>query len=118
MILCCFRQVVATVPDEWVGGEVHLRWNSGSEALLFDEGGRPLQGFTGCPDHQKREDFVVSPSWPDGGPSQLVYYIEMACNDMFGAGKGCMIGKSPTNTIKNGKKSIVFRGMTTSVLVD
>lgn len=76
-----------------------------------------MQGFTGSPDHQKREEFIISKSWKkiDPAAEELVYYIEMACNryrwlidtqikqqntkyifklhSMFGAGKGGMIGK-------------------------
>lgn len=37
------RQVIAKVPDCWAGKEVHLRWNSNSEALLFNNHGKPLQ---------------------------------------------------------------------------
>lgn len=36
-------QVVVKIPDEWVGKEVHFRWNSNSEALLFNRHGEPLQ---------------------------------------------------------------------------
>lgn len=52
------------------------------------------QGFTGCPDHQKREEYVISKCWDRDDEAELVYYVEMACNDMFGAGKGGMIGRS------------------------
>ena len=38
------------------------------------------QGFTGSPDHQKREEFIISKSWEAKGNNQFVYYIEMACN--------------------------------------
>jgi hypothetical protein len=39
-----------------------------------------MQGFTGSPDHQKREEFIISKSWEKKGPEELVYFIEMACN--------------------------------------
>lgn len=85
-------KVVVKIPESWSGKEIHLRWNSSSEALLFNTLGDPLQGFTGSPDHQKREEFIISKSWERKETEQeLVYYIEMACNSMFGAGKGGMI---------------------------
>ncbi len=88
------------IPESWSGKEIHLRWNSNSEALLFNTLGEPLQvynqlfcvqdkiiplipsmqGFTGSPDHQKREEFIISKSWEKTGPEELVYFIEMACN--------------------------------------
>lgn len=35
------------IPDDWKGKEVHLVWDSNSEALLYSETGVPLQGFYG-----------------------------------------------------------------------
>ncbi len=35
-----------TVPSQWVGAEVHLLFDSGSEALLWRDG-QPLQGLNG-----------------------------------------------------------------------
>lgn len=32
-----------SVPQEWSGSEVYLRWDSGSEALVWSEDGMPLQ---------------------------------------------------------------------------
>ncbi|XP_046643053.1 alpha-mannosidase 2C1-like [Daphnia pulicaria] len=86
-----YFKIVVKIPESWSGKEIHLRWNSNSEALLFNTLGEPLQGFTGSPDHQKREEFIISKSWEKKGPEELVYFIEMACNSMFGAGKGGMI---------------------------
>lgn len=34
------------VPNEWVGQEVWLRWDSQTEAMLWNEDGEPLQVFT------------------------------------------------------------------------
>lgn len=36
-----------TIPVEYEGKEVHLIWNSGSEAMLFSPEGIPLQSMTG-----------------------------------------------------------------------
>jgi len=75
-----------------------LRWNSSSEALVYSSSGEPLQGLTGSPDHQKREEFTVSKSWSASREeSDKVYYIEMSCNSMFGAGKGGFIDPPDPN---------------------
>ncbi|KAK2716667.1 hypothetical protein QYM36_006971, partial [Artemia franciscana] len=47
--------------------------------------------FSGSPDHQHRCEFVLSRDWQEGANKKLVFYVEMQCCDMFGAGKGGMI---------------------------
>ena len=68
----------------WKGEEVRLRWNSGTEAMVWQDG-RPMQGLTGG-DGQIRTDYVLTNSC--NGNEQLSLYIEMAANGMFGAGIG------------------------------
>ncbi|CAG7731917.1 unnamed protein product, partial [Allacma fusca] len=83
-------KVEIRVPTEWTGKEVHFRWNSSSEAAIYDTAGRMLQGLsTGF-----REEYIISRSW-GGSTTPITYYIEMACNEMFGAGEGDQI--APTN---------------------
>ncbi|ELU16163.1 hypothetical protein CAPTEDRAFT_182455 [Capitella teleta] len=77
------------IPDEWKGRQVHLVWDSSSEAMLWSEDGRPLQGFT--PENKRttfplsNENFIQS------------YYVEMACNGLFGAGHGSQIAPPDPN---------------------
>ncbi|CAL8089914.1 unnamed protein product [Orchesella dallaii] len=77
------------IPSDWKEKEVHLRWNSSSEAMLINQDGNVLQGF--IPKH--RENFVISKCWePQNNSEELVYYVEMACNGLFGAlGEGFSI---------------------------
>jgi len=81
------------VPDSWAGKEVHIRWASGSEAAIYDTQGNMLQGLS----PSFREEFILSRSW-DITTGPLDYYVEMACNDMFGAGDGDQI--APTRNDK------------------
>jgi len=91
-------KVVVKIPDSWDGREVHLRWNSNSEALLLSSDGEPLQGLTGSPEHQNREEFIISKCWnASRNESEMVYYVEMSCNSMFGAGKGGFIDPPDPN---------------------
>ena len=64
------------IPDEWVGQEVRLRWDSGGEAMVWIDGEPQqvrllykiilsvytiLQGLTGSHNsHQIRTDFILT----------------------------------------------------------
>ncbi|XP_067041919.1 alpha-mannosidase 2C1-like isoform X2 [Acropora muricata] len=75
------------IPEEWRGEEVHFRWNSSSEAMVWQDG-KPRQGLTGGDGHQQRTDYVLS---TDATPGRYTLYVEMAANGMFGAGKDGLI---------------------------
>ncbi|XP_077998328.1 alpha-mannosidase 2C1-like isoform X2 [Glandiceps talaboti] len=77
-------KVDISVPEKWQGREVRLVWNSGSEAMVWQDG-EPLQGLTG--DCQLRKDFILSKKLTKKELRHTVY-IEMACNTPFGAGGG------------------------------
>jgi len=84
-------KVQIVVPATWAGKEVHLRWNSNSEAMIWTENGVILQGLT--PGY--REEYIISKDYVPGPPR--TYYIEMACNGMFGAGEGSDIAPPNPN---------------------
>ena len=72
------------------------------------------QGLTGSPEHQNREEFIISKCWnASRNESEMVYYVEMSCNSMFGAGKGGFIGNSviccsfPASNIRFGHFSVL-----------
>jgi alpha-mannosidase len=74
--------VVATVPDDWAGARVDLRFSSHSEATLW-VGGRSVQGLnsgTGSPGD--RSEAVLARA--AGGGDRLACKIEIACNGKFG----------------------------------
>lgn len=86
----CWFKVVIDIPNKWCGREVHLRWDCESEALIFTTDGKPLQGLSGGVSHQERLSFTITPS---ASVSCLhhEFFIEMACNHLFGAGSPTMI---------------------------
>jgi alpha-mannosidase len=74
--------VAATVPPEWAGDRVDLRFMSHSEATLWIDG-RSVQGLnsgTGSPGD--RSEAVLSRVARDG--ERLAFKIEIACNGTFG----------------------------------
>ncbi|EMC95413.1 glycoside hydrolase family 38 protein [Baudoinia panamericana UAMH 10762] len=76
------------LPMEWTEKpQVELHWDSNSEAMVWTEDGKPLQGLTGG---GERTEWVVPDKWrvPD---KEHTLYIEMACNGMFGNPPGDVI---------------------------
>ncbi|CAG0918169.1 unnamed protein product [Notodromas monacha] len=77
-------KVIIDIPESWKGETVHLIWNSSTEALLWSEDGKVVQGFS-CVDEPGREYYVLAENFAPTD-SRRVYFIEMACNGSFGAG--------------------------------
>ncbi|KAI8065635.1 glycosyl hydrolases family 38 N-terminal domain-containing protein [Gongronella butleri] len=86
------------VPVEFAGEEVHFIWNADSEALIWDMDGLPLQGLTGGSGSDARHEYILT-TQAQGGET-IQFYIEMACNGMFGAGNG-LIGPPDPNRFFN-----------------
>ena len=85
-----------------------LQWDSNSEALLYDNRGLPIQGFTGGGGSDRRDlCFLLhtndssnnneSHSSIGDETAYQYYYVEMACNGMFGNGNGGMISAPDPN---------------------
>jgi len=77
-------QVDIEIPAAWKGREVHLLWDSSSEACVWQDG-QPLQGLTGT-GGSLRNDFRLTRS--AAGGERLRLHIEVACNGLFGVGGG------------------------------
>ena len=77
-----FRVEIA-IPTAWQGQEVHLLWDSTSEACVWQDG-QPLQGLTGrrAMGEPIRPEFRLTHS-ARGGES-MALHVEMACNQLFG----------------------------------
>ncbi|RMD41839.1 hypothetical protein DV735_g3257, partial [Chaetothyriales sp. CBS 134920] len=77
-------KIKLTVPTRLVDGEwLEFHWDVGCEGLVWSEGGDPLQGLTGG---GERVEWVLPQSWRDG--REHTFYIEVACNRMFGNAPG------------------------------
>jgi len=62
---------------------LELHWDAGNEGLIWTEDGIPLQGLTGNGD---RIEWILPDNFRDG--KFHTFYIEMACNGMFGNAPG------------------------------
>lgn len=78
-------RVAIKIPPGWQGQEVHLLWDSSSEACVW-QAGIPVQGLTGSfsswRDDSIRKEFILTRSAQ--GDEALELFIEIACNGLFG----------------------------------
>ena len=79
-------RIEVTVPLEWAGERVDLRWDSHSEATLWVDG-RPAQGLNasphpGSPDGIRLDAILAARA---AGGERLAFQVELACNGLFGA---------------------------------
>jgi alpha-mannosidase len=72
-------RVWATIPEEWRGSRVELRWYTGSEATLWRDG-RVIVGLNRYHAEATLAD--------EAGPGPLAFEVELACNGLFGAQDG------------------------------
>jgi hypothetical protein len=87
-----------TVPPALDGTLVHLLWDSNCEALVLDADARPRQGLVGGDHWARRADYpLVFPNTSTNRTATkgiaragdtVRVYIEIACNGLFGAGRG------------------------------
>lgn len=69
------------IPEEWLKYEgLEVEWDLSSEALIYNSKGLPLQAFTGG----ERNLFNIPKEYRVS--EKQVFYIEVACNGMFGNG--------------------------------
>ncbi|KAJ9360543.1 alpha-mannosidase [Paecilomyces variotii] len=69
-----------TIPEDMRDKErLEFHWDANNEGLIWTENGHPLQGLTGG---GERVEWIIPDAWRDG--KEHVFYIEMACNGMFG----------------------------------
>jgi alpha-mannosidase len=76
------------VPGDWKGREVHLLWDTRTEACVW-ENGKPLQGLTGsCGPTWMGVKGPLRGEFPlamgTAGGEKRTLYIEVACNTLFG----------------------------------
>ena len=76
-------KVAGRIPETWAGREVHLLWNSQSEACVW-KAGRILQGLTGAAIHATpiRVEYPITAAARGGELAE--FEIEVACNHLFG----------------------------------
>jgi alpha-mannosidase len=77
-------KIKLTVPKDMLKAEhLEFHWDANNEGMVWSEDGNPLQGLTGGGD---RTEWILPKSWRDG--KAHTFYVEMACNGMFGNAPG------------------------------
>ncbi|KAF2460046.1 putative alpha-mannosidase I [Lineolata rhizophorae] len=77
-------KIKLTVPAELRDKELlEFHWDTHSEGMLWTEDGVPIHGLTG---NGERTEWILPDEYRDG--EAHTFYIEMACNGMFGNGDG------------------------------
>ncbi|KYO21285.1 alpha-mannosidase 2C1 [Alligator mississippiensis] len=112
----CWFKVELSIPREWAGKEVHLLWDSDGEAMVWRDS-QPVQGLTR---EGEKTSYILTDSLMETDPHNLSLYMEVACNGLFGAGKGTMI--APPDPDKkftlNKAELVVFNRDVHELLVD
>lgn len=89
----CWFRVSLKIPDEWRGKEVHLRWESDGEGMVWRDH-RAVQGLT---NEGEKTCYILTESLTDTEPHSITLYVELACNGLFGAGQGSQIAPPDPN---------------------
>lgn len=74
----CWFRIRTEVPQPRDLLQLALRFSCGTEAMLWDEHGRPIQGF------DRNRDLCVLPESLTQGQDRVTMYVEAACNHPFG----------------------------------
>ncbi|KAM7151591.1 alpha-mannosidase 2C1 isoform 2-T2 [Macrochelys suwanniensis] len=112
----CWFKVELSIPREWVGKEVHLLWESDGEGMVW-RNAQPVQGFT---KEGEKTSYILTDGLKEAEPHSLTVYVEVACNGLFGAGKGSLIAPpDPDKTFTLSKAElVVFNRDVHELLID
>ncbi|KAL2093236.1 hypothetical protein ACEWY4_010548 [Coilia grayii] len=112
----CWFKLSLTIPDKWRGKEVHLRWESDGEGMVWKDG-EPVQGLT---KEGEKTSYILTERFQDGEPHSMTLYVELACNGLFGAGQGSMIAAPDPNRKFSVQKAdlVVFNRDVRELLTD
>ncbi|NWH64595.1 MA2C1 mannosidase, partial [Geococcyx californianus] len=83
----CWFKVELSIPTAWAGREVHFVWESDGEGMVWRDA-QPVQGLT---KEGEKTSYILTSSLKEKEPHSLTLYVELACNGLFGAGKGSLI---------------------------
>ncbi|KAJ9669048.1 Glycoside hydrolase, 38 vacuolar alpha mannosidase [Coniosporium apollinis] len=77
-------RITLTIPSSLAQhSHLEFHWDANNEGLIWTEHGHPVHGLTGG---GERTEWILPKDWKDG--KEHVFYIEMACNGMFGNAPG------------------------------
>ncbi|XP_058011901.1 alpha-mannosidase 2C1 isoform X1 [Ahaetulla prasina] len=83
----CWFKVELSIPKKWTGKEVHLLWESDGEGMIWRDA-QPIQSLTR---EGEKTSYMLTDSLKETDSHGFTLYLEVACNGLFGAGKGSMI---------------------------
>ncbi|XP_076863631.1 alpha-mannosidase 2C1 [Brachyhypopomus gauderio] len=89
----CWFRIVLKIPEDWREKEVHLRWESDGEAMVWRDD-QPVQGLT---KEGEKTSYILSECLKQDEPHSITLYVELACNGLFGAGQGSAIAPPDLN---------------------
>lgn len=89
----CWFKVNLKIPETWGGKEVHLRWESDGEGMVW-QNQQPVQGLT---NEGEKTSYILTECLKDSESHGITLYVELACNGLFGAGQGSMIAAPDPN---------------------
>ena len=78
-----FRVEIKVPPSLKDKDHLEFHWDADNEGLIWTEKGEPVHGLTGG---GERVEWILPQSFRDG--KVHIFYIEMACNGMFGCAPG------------------------------
>ncbi|XP_060770876.1 alpha-mannosidase 2C1 [Neoarius graeffei] len=112
----CWFKIVLKIPDEWKGKEVHLRWESDGEGMVWRDQ-EPVQGLT---KEGEKTSYILTECLKQNEPHSMTLYVELACNGLFGAGQGSMIAAPDPNRKYTLHKAelVVFNQAVQELLID
>ena len=80
-------RVELKIPDFWKHKErLEFTWDANNEGMIYHENGDIVHGLTGG---GERSEWILPEDWRDD--KWHTFYVEMACNGMFGNASGDMI---------------------------
>lgn len=97
-------KVQLTVPEDLRDKErLEFHWDANNEGMVWSSDGNPLQGLTG---NNERIEWIIPESYRDG--NEHTFYVEMACNGMFGnSTSGTIQPPDPNRTFRLATADIV-----------
>ncbi|XP_048724339.2 alpha-mannosidase 2C1 isoform X1 [Caretta caretta] len=114
----CWFKVELSIPRAWAGKEVHLLWESDGEGMVWRDA-QPVQ-TQGLTKEGEKTSYILTEGLEEAEPHSLTVYVEVACNGLFGAGKGSLI--APPDPDKkftlNKAELVVFNRDVHELLVD
>jgi alpha-mannosidase len=89
-------RIEVSVPKDWQQEQrVEYWFDAGNEAMIWSEDGEPIHGLTGGYGAERHVAYVLPKACVTSGQPHR-FYLEMACNGLFGAGAG-VIGPPDPN---------------------